>query len=328
MQGFEGFKRASPATREGSASVVPPTMHSMSGLEPIPMAGTIAKAVVKAEQGDPQDREVLRELAKDSGSLDPAARAYAKRLAVKEQIRMKIWQPLGMLFGISRDYFENDFADDMADRLAQIPDEDLITPRLSVAGPTVQGIAFTADEPELRSMYLNLLATASDVRVSGAAHPSFAEIIRQLSPEEAVALGTVLGVDYHPILEIRVKAATAGDSGAEGFQTASLHVMNWLRDGKQAFEPDTALQIVNWQRLGLVDVAYGTYLTASGKYDWADTNPRVVELRASEDTDEFKRVDIEKGILSVTEFGRAFYRVVMQPGPSAPVETPSAESPA
>lgn len=291
----------------------------MSGLEPIALAGQVVGAAAKAERGDPHEREVLRELAKESGALDPAARAYAKRLAVKEQIRMKIWQPLGMLFGISRDYFESDFADDMAERVAQIPDEDLITPRLSVAGPTVQGIAFTVDEPELRSMYLNLLAAASDARRSKTAHPSFAEIIRQLSPEEATLLGPVLAQDAHPIVEIRLLAANLDEPSLAGYNVHSTHVMDWQINGHPTFDPGRALQIVNWVRLGLVTVDYDKTLTAEARYAWVDANPQVAVSRRDFDTEEFRRVEIQRGVLEVTAFGRAFHRVVMQPEvPTAP----------
>ncbi|WP_426566348.1 DUF4393 domain-containing protein [Angustibacter sp. McL0619] len=290
----------------------------MSGLEPIAVAGGVAKAAAKAERGDSEDRKALRELAKVSGTLDPAARAYAKRLAVKEQIRMKIWQPLGMLFGISRDYFENDFADDLADRVAQIPEEDLITPRLSVAGPTVQGIAFTVDEPELRAMYLNLLAAASDARRASTAHPSFAEIIRQLSPEEAVLLKPVLLQSIHGIVELRSNVATQADPALQGYTSEATHVMNWRVDGQAAFVPERALQIVNWVRLGLVVVDYSTSLTDESHYGWVETNPRVLQLRAALDTDEFKRVDVQRGILEVTAFGRAFQAVVMSSADAQP----------
>jgi hypothetical protein len=296
----------------------------MSGLEPMAIGKAALGAAAKAKLGDPKEREVLRELAKESGALDPAARAYAKRLAVKEQIRLKILQPLGMLVGISRDYFENDFADDLADRVAQIPDEELITPRFSVAGPTVQGIAFTVDEPELRSMYLNLLAAASDARVASTAHPSFAEIIRQLSSEEAVLLGPVLQRLELPIIEIRSKVATADERSTIGWKVESRHVMDWRDQGVQVFVPERSLQVVNWQRLGLVHVEYGTWLVPDGAYDaydWAESNPRMIELRAALDTEDFQRITVERGVLTVTDFGKAFWRVVIAPrNETAPAE--------
>lgn len=117
-------------------------------------------------QGDPQEREVLRELARESGALDPAAQAYAKRLAVKEQIRLKCLQPLGMLFGFQRDYFDERFSDEFADRMEDVPEKHLIAPRLSVAGPTLQGTGYTVDEPELRA--IGLIMRFSRARPSGA----------------------------------------------------------------------------------------------------------------------------------------------------------------
>jgi len=130
---------------------------------------------------------------------------------------LKIWQPLGALFGVSRDYFDNDFGNDLSDRMALIPEDDLITPRLSVAGPAVQGIAFTLDEPNLKAMYLNLLAAASDKRVASQAHPSFADIIRQLTAEEAVGLGPVLDSDGHTIIEVRIRIATMDQPEVDGY---------------------------------------------------------------------------------------------------------------
>ncbi len=285
----------------------------MTGIEQSIIAGKVLGSAAKAAAEDPKEREVLRELAMESGALNPAARAYAKRLAVKEQIRMKIWQPLGMLFGISRDYFENDFADDMADRIARIPEDQLITPRLSVAGPSVQGIAFTIAEPELKAMYLNLLAAAADKRVANSAHPSFAEIIRQISTEEAVVLGPVLQQSTHAIVEIRVKAATVDQPEESGFITSDRNIMNWTNQGTQFAAPERALYIDNWERLGLIKVAFDTFLTDPTAYAWTESQPQVIIAREEFDTEEFKRIECQPGYLMVTDFGRAFYQMVIAP---------------
>jgi hypothetical protein len=110
------------------------------------------------------------------------------------------------LAGVPRDYFDTEFRDDMADRLADVPEQELVTPRSSVAGPTILGLGFSLDEPQLKAMYLNLLATASDKRVQDSAHPSFAEVIKQLSAAEAEALAAVLQIGVLPIVEIRLNA--------------------------------------------------------------------------------------------------------------------------
>jgi hypothetical protein len=61
----------------------------------------------------------------------------------------------------------------------------MVTPKLTVAGPTLESLRFAGDEPELREMYINLLETAMDKETAEKAHPAFAELIRQMTPDEA-----------------------------------------------------------------------------------------------------------------------------------------------
>lgn len=221
-------------------------------------------------------------------------------------------QPLGMLFGVPREYFATNFENEMADRLADVPDEDLIAPKLSVAGPTVQGIAFTVEEPDLKAMYLNLLATASDKRVEASAHPAFAEVIRQLTSEEARLLAGALDAVHRAIVVIRRRITTTEDPTAQGHIVIANHVVNMTSGNTPTWSAETAVYIDNWIRLGLVDVDYGSFLTAPGSYDWVSKNPRYLTAQAEFDTEELQVVEFgQGGILSPTDFGRLFHRVVM-----------------
>lgn len=302
----------------------------MSGIEPVAAVGAAAvtKAVSKVAEEDPKEADLLRKIAEETGDLEPAARLLARRVAVKQLIRLKLWQPLGMLFGASRDYFDTQFENDMADRMADIPEEDVITPKLSIAGPTVQGISFTAEEPDLKEMYLNLLATASDRRVQSMAHPSFAEVIRQLNAEEAKLLTGVLAASQLPIVEIRRHAKTADNPNARGYRTVAasvLHLRNAL--GGQVWNNQTAVYVDNWVRLGLVNVDYQVFMTDEANYGWVEANPRYVSAQAEFDTEELKRVTFQKGVLTVTPFGRRFHEVAVAGATSrAEPETPSGES--
>ena len=130
--------------------------------------------------------EVLR-VAKNN----PDARAAGQNLArsfktVTETINVALL-PLAMInYGMkrARHYFENKFPEEMGELLATIPDGELVEPKASVAGPALQGLAYSHDEDELKALYLGLLATAMDGRVQDEAHPAYAEIIRQLSANE------------------------------------------------------------------------------------------------------------------------------------------------
>jgi Abortive infection alpha len=328
-------------------SACPGRLAAMSGLEAGAgkIAGAVVRSAAEAFAEDKKEVEILRRLADESKALDPAVRAYAERVALKQRIRLRIVQGVAWLVGASHEYSANDFEDDMADRLADVPDEDLVTPRLSVAGPAVQGLAFAMDEPELKAMFLNLLAAASDKRVQDSAHPSFVEVIKQLSASEAEALAITLKVGQLPIVEMRLnrepppagieegpaeRLARSLNQSPYGYTILATNVLDWHTDGKQVAAPFRALHIANWVRLGLVTVDYTTHLTADTSYAWVETTPLMVEAREKYDTAENKRVVFSKGILRVTEFGKVFERVVISAEalkalPAAQAPDPEAE---
>jgi hypothetical protein len=61
----------------------------------------------------------------------------------------------------------------------------LVTPKPYVAVPALEALRYTGEEPALREMYVNLLATAMDRQTAVNAHPAFVTIIRELTPDEA-----------------------------------------------------------------------------------------------------------------------------------------------
>lgn len=100
--------------------------------------------------------------------------------------------PAIKLSGLAEKYFEKDFYTDVAGKLKDVDEDDMQPPKPSVAVPAMQGLALSFDEPSLKDAYLSLLATDSTTSKSGSAHPSFAEILKQLPAQEAEMLKEVL----------------------------------------------------------------------------------------------------------------------------------------
>ena len=195
-----------------------------------------------------------------------------------------------MLIGVPREYFQNQFYDEMADRMADVPKEEIVDPRPSVAGPAIPSLGFSLDPPELKAMYLNLLAAASDKRVQDQAHPGFVEIIKQLSASEAEALAITLKMGRLPIIEIRVnnepppgaeeqsplkQVVAQLDPSPHGFVILATNVLDWHTDGKQVAAPFRDLHVANSVRLGLVTVDFTTHI-GDDNYAWVETAPLVV----------------------------------------------------
>lgn len=165
--------------------------------------GKVAEAVgKKALAEDEKTKEVLLRVAQDTPGMVAAARSMAARTAVIERFKLKLWQPLARIVGVSKAYFDDTFPEEMAAKIADIPDENLITPAASIAVPALEGLSYSFEEPSLKDLYLNLLATASDDRQADQAHPAFAEIVKQLTPNETKLLNSILGTEITPVARI------------------------------------------------------------------------------------------------------------------------------
>lgn len=94
--------------------------------------------------------------AKDSPDLKEAGGKLAKSALVVTTTINNALLPLAAInFGFqkAREYFEKRFATDMEAKLADIPPEQIIEPKASVAGPALNGLAFAHDEPALKTCF-------------------------------------------------------------------------------------------------------------------------------------------------------------------------------
>ncbi|MEV4654816.1 DUF4393 domain-containing protein [Micromonospora sp. NPDC049301] len=275
-----------------------------------PEIAAVGKAVEvigqKALGQDEKTRDELLQAAQDTPEFKAAARTAAARMAVKERIKLKLYQPFARMIGVSQEYFADVFPEEMAAKTASIPDEHMVTPPASIAVPAMHGLSYSFDDPDLKEMYLNLLTAAADDRRSEDAHPAFVEVIKQLSARETNLLNTVLLARETPLVRLDDRLETGG------YDILLMHVMN-LRDlnGEPIEDPAVPAWVDNWGRLGLVRVGYEVSLHGGNLYDWARKRPEYI--RFSEGT----MVRITKGYIARTAFGERFLRAVSPPPATA-----------
>lgn len=279
----------------------------MTGAE-IPVAKAIAAAgavVGKVVAEDADERKALAAMAKDSPAMVAASEAYARRVAVKQALLLKLYQPLAKLAGISREYFASDFGGDMAAKLANVREEDLTTPRASVVVPVMQGLGYSLDEPSLKDLYLNLLASASSQPTADLAHPAFADVIKQLSPDEARLLTQVLATSSHTIVQI--SRSRVGQVGSNVVLEHLLQIENG-EIATQLSNRSVRVWVENWVRLGLIRVAYDEHFTREGAYDWAEARGEFLAFTAI--AEEGQTYECDQGTLRRAPFGERFAEAV------------------
>jgi hypothetical protein len=252
--------------------------------------------VIKAAGDNPDVREAASNLGQTAVTLTKTINNALLPLAA-----------INFAFDKARAYFAGQFQQDLAGRASAIPQEQIIEPKASIAGPALQGLAFTHEEANLKEMYLSLLATSMDGRVAADAHPAFVEIIRQLSSEEAGLIrGALQSLSAIPIVEVRLTTV-----GQKGWHVLATHLLNLTdTESKQPTENSRIPAMVdNWLRLGLVDVDYSKHLMDESSYAWVEQRPEVVRYRQVHENEQTK-LRFANGVIQRTALGIQFAKAV------------------
>ena len=254
--------------------------------------------------------QVLGKAGDDSNAKAAAGELGKSALTITKTINNALLPLAALNYGIekARKYFNEKFAIDLSEKTSAIPPENIVEPKSSIAGPALQGLAFSYEEPNLKEMYLNLLASAMDGRIAENVHPAFVQVIQQLTSEEAQLLLNYLcdGMGT-PIAEIRLKDTRNG-----AWNTMHRHLLD-VRDKSTNMaiaNPRIPAMVDNWIRLGLVTVEYGKFLTATEIYDWVKQRPEYLNITIDNSNLSSMQLTYEKGVMGRSSFGVQFARAV------------------
>ena len=131
--------------------------------------------------------------------LQPVTKQLGKSLeTVGKAINVALLPVSCVVWGAEKlqSFIEND----VAKKLKDIPTEEICTPDPTVAGPTLEALKFAGHKESLRDMYANLLAKSLNKNTTNKAHPSYVEVIKQLTVEEALLLQLLSTKDTFPIV--------------------------------------------------------------------------------------------------------------------------------
>ena len=195
-------------------------------------------------------------------------------------------------------------AEAIRDKIRNTPEERLCEPESYIALPAIQQISYCYDSAELRDMYANLLATSMDSAVKDEVHPSYVELIKQLSPDEAKLLA-VLSHDAligSPVIDLQVDFGHDG-----GFRTV---LRNFSLVGSDVCQhPDRIPSYLeNLCRLKLIEISEAFRIKNEESYNPLIDSSMVQELKASTSLPDDASFGIVKKVLYITNFGRGFIK--------------------
>ena len=223
------------------------------------------------------------------------------------------------------------FKESLEVKVLAIPQEKRLEPRLQIVGPALERAKYCVEEEVLREMFANLIAASMDSDYAAAVHPSFPEILAQMSPLDAQNLSLFLKIPILPIAEYNRRS----HSSAGGYTMIDTHV--FLSNAENQNIAAQAHSISSLAHFGLISISYERHLTKEDAYDDFLKHPHYHDLKKSEITLEkvrestvetpdgpwqfdnlskdtqdklleqhTKEIELQKGAVLLTPLGRAF----------------------
>lgn len=191
-------------------------------------------------------------------------------------------------------YFEN----------RKISKEKIQTPPPEIAVPTIEALRY-ANKGELKKMYVDLLGASMNRDTIDFVHPSFAEIIKQITPDEAKILKILPNKGLcEPLINIKIEKSNVKGSFVI---YSNCGILGY--EAECDFPDKIPLYIDNMSRLSLIEIPDNAYLVDEWRYNKIIDSEyfHCLETEAAN----MGKVFFEKRMIGLTDYGDQFRKICL-----------------
>lgn len=200
------------------------------------------------------------------------------------------------------------FKQELDSKISKIPAENVVEAKMNIVGPTLDAAKYYFEEERLRNMFSSLIASSIDKDTTTLVHPSFTEIIKQLSVVDAKMLLFLSENEsiYQNVFPISNYTLTNLSSEGQYTYLKNIFLSDTSIDNLTIdLIKSNCSSLVNLERLGLITITYDKCIS---EYDYSIfiNTPAYHQLSLSIKNSSWDSIEIEKGILNLTQFGLNF----------------------
>jgi hypothetical protein len=205
------------------------------------------------------------------------------------------------------DQIKDFITEKLSEKLKKTPLSDIITPKPNIVCPAIEALRYSYKNDFLKELYADLIASSMDAATTELAHPSFVEIIKQMTSDEAKLMKYFSSDRAYPLINVREVSRTAGAGGK-----IVLHNFSLLGEKSECENKELIPSYLdNLRRLGLIEIPEFLKYTPSFAYDELVNHNKVKKIMEEiKEKNEFNAVIERKGI-AITQFGRQFITAVV-----------------
>jgi hypothetical protein len=255
---------------------------------------TALPAVIEAAQKDGLLKQIYGDLAQ------PGVQQVGKALSGVFGLGNTILWPLHLLNSKAQIALQKNL-DEFKERMASKPLESVIEVAPEVGVPIAEKITYVQDD-DLRALYLSLLEKSASATNATKAHPSFVNVINNLSPDEARLIADLGRRQLIPVV--------TGNISRPGDHSEREVVPMILAGGAKLNAPQNVrAYLSNLEGLGIIKIDFEKFYSDESLYSELVT--LATERIQPHLTSEFSQPSVTKGRILFTEFGRLFMQACL-----------------
>lgn len=193
------------------------------------------------------------------------------------------------------------FKNELEEKLNSIPEENRGEVNTHTVCTALDNMRYCVEEKDLRDMFTSLIANSVDSEKADAVHPSYGEIIKQLSGFDALVLKDIISHEIRPILTINVMTTNFSE-------TPAFKNLIWDTFGD---ENKIGTTIDNLARLKLIDITYGRPYTNKSCYEDLKNKSHIASIIKGIEPElkkEGYKLSFSQGVIAITDYGKNFYK--------------------
>ncbi len=192
-----------------------------------------------------------------------------------------------------------EFSKELEKKVESIPEERRLEPNTHTVCTALESMRYCVEEVELRNMFSTLIANSMDKEMFEIVHPSYGDIIKQLTSYDAKLLLWMKDQEAIPMVRFRVNNKVKN----EYLQLPTIY-MEYGVDTIEMLQ----VSLENMSRLKLIDLNLDAAYSDKQLYEIIKKMENYNKDKASVESrlEEDKVLDEELGSIEISQFGRKF----------------------
>lgn len=202
------------------------------------------------------------------------------------------------------------------ERLENIPPEQITSVAPEVAMPILEKLSYVTNE-DLRNLYIELLAKASIKNLNNLAHPSFINVINNLSPDEGILLKAFSEVELMPSAIDQYRSIPFIEPRVENdlghWQPFLKFLLKLPKHEPLVFSENFDAYLSNFSGLGIISIERQSYLTGVNAYDELIEALEYAKMPHIESLKERgMNITSQKGVIQITQYGELLLKALFE----------------